>query len=119
MYSLRKKFGTVPSGLVQGGAVTQVVTKGVMDPWLTDPKPDVHFFVSQMLRTCNHAVDIVSHEFVGREAYGTESSLLAHKTADLLMDAYLVLVRPGIMAVVDKTYQGHGGSRPWARCRWP
>lgn len=107
---MRKKFGSVPSGVVQGGAVSQVVVKGVVDTWLTSPKPDIHFFRHRLLRTPNFATDVITQQFVGGVAFGREFSLTVAKAADLLKRIFMVMVRPGIKAVIDESYRG--GSRP-------
>lgn len=104
----RKRLGAVPSGTITGSAVAQINTRGVLDSFFYAKDPDIAFHRSELLRCGVFASEVVTQPLVGTMTYGTELSLLAHKTADLLSESYAMFVRPGIRAE-----RAPGGSRPW------
>jgi hypothetical protein len=116
--NFRKKFGAVPSGTITGAAVGQINTRGLIDAFITSPKPEIAFFRSEIQRSGVFATEIVTQPLIGTMTYDTELSLLAHKTADMLQSSHAVITRPGIIGVRraessgSRPYGSSAGSRP-------
>ncbi len=109
--NFNQSYGAVPTGTLQGGAVNQLMTAGVIDAHFTGPDADVCFWRSKIRKYHNFGIDILSQAFVGNHTWGSENSAPLSKVPDLYLNVFAVIDRPGIYGVRRAENLG-GGSGP-------
>ena len=99
---------SAPSGTISGAGVATVMAKGALND-VFNTNPEISYFMNTIERHTMFAYEITNQSLEGQQAYGTEGSTKAQKSADQLGPVYAVIERPGIKAIKtdERGYSGH------------